>query len=203
MGTGDAELTLDGVPGAVKDQVEAGLQQHKDEASKEIRDNASIPGVWTIVFGLLAAVGAVLLLIRRFPGIGALVVTVAGLAATIAVIVFVSDPASAVGMKSDGDFPPDADVSTGFGLWLALLGALLGLLAGVAAVLLNLMPDKFDDAKPAAPGQFGGRPQGGPQQFGAPQQGYQQPGHPQQGGYPPQPGYPQQGFGPQSGGPQG
>jgi len=233
MGTGDATVDIDTseFPDEIADQIRDEVEKQNIGLSGEIEDNASKPGIWTIIFGVIVAIGAILIAVRRFPGVGALLALAAGLAATIATIVFVIDPAGAVGAN---DIPDGADVSAGIGLWLALVGALLGLLAGAAAVAVTLRPAQFDDAAPAqlgAPGGFGPQGFGGPQApggqapqgFGGPQappapQGFGQPqapggqaphgytGQPPQGqppqGQPPQ-GQPPQGQPPQGQPPQG
>jgi len=205
-GMGSGDVTLEGMDdsGFGTDSITAQMEQ-------SIEDEAAKNGIWTLIFGILILAGGALIAVRRYPGIGAAVVGVVGLASTIAAIVFVADPAGAVG---DGD-TGDVDVGAGVGLWLVLVGALLGLLAGAAALAVTLRPAQYDDAAPAplaAPG-FGPQGFGQPQGFGGPQapQGYGGPqapqapqgfGQPQAPGAPGPQGYtgqPPQGFG----GPQG
>ncbi|MGI6798225.1 hypothetical protein [Gordonia sihwensis] len=210
MGSGDASLYVIEAPDIARAAMENQISAQEDSFSSDADEKAKKPGIWMIVFGVIVAVGAVLLLIGRYSGIGALVAAVGGLAATIAGIVFVADPTGAVGMKTSSEMPPGAELGAAYGLWLVLAGALVTLAAGAAAVLFTIRPGLFG-GKPAAgaagPAQSFGQPQygqpqpPGPGHYGQPQQGYgQAPGGfppPQPGPYPPvqppQPGaYPQQ-----------
>ncbi|MFM9377675.1 hypothetical protein [Gordonia sp. VNK21] len=223
MGSADANVDLDtsGLPPEIAEAAENELGNESLGDASEIEDRTKSPGIWTIILGVIVAIGAILIGVRRFPGIGAVIALLGGLAATIATIVFVSAPADSVFKSSPRS---GIDVSAGIGLWLALAGALLGLLAGAAAVAVTLRPAQFDDAAPAqlgAPGGFGPQGFGGPQApggqapqgFGGPQappapQGFGQPqapgGQAPQGytGQPPQ-GQPPQGQPPQGQPPQG
>lgn len=162
-----------------------------------LEDSSKSPGIFMLILGVLIIAAGVLLIINKFPGIGAVVATVLALIATIMALVYLFDPANAVlddaGDSSIGD--------AGFGLWLVTIGALAALVAGGLSILLALK-------SPAGPPPS--IPNHGPPP-GQPGQGYGQPGqvygqHPgqfggyggQPGGYPPQQpgGYPQQQPGP-------
>lgn len=166
----------------------------EDQLKEQMNDSADtkMPGIWTVIFGVIVGIGAALVFVRKFPGIGGVLIAVGGFAATIASIVFIADPIGAVAKDTSSK---DSEVfSAGYGLWLVLVGSLLALLAGAAMLALTLAPSKFDDT-PAAPVGFGGP---GPQYPGQQYPGQQHPG--QQAQYPGQqyPGQP----GPQSPGQQ-
>lgn len=176
MGSVDTDLQMHNAPAGFED-----MMNQSDSANEDTK----MPGIWTVIFGILVGAGAALMLLRRFPGVGALLTVVGGLAATIASIVFIADPIGAVAKGTTGQ---DRELfSAGYGLWLVLIGSILALLAGAAMLALTLAPAKFDDAAPApggfgGPGQFPGQPPfpGQPQaQFG---------GQPQQQPFPGQPG---------------
>lgn len=181
MGSVDFEMNIADAPDGFDDMF------NSDEGRAEAEDDTGMPGIWSVIFGVLVAAGAVLVLIRKFPGIGGVITAVGGLAATIAAIVFISDPIGAVTTRPIGDGAGD-DFSAGLGLWLVLVGAIFALLAGAAMLALTFAPDKFDDAAPSAPAGFGGPgsapfgSQPGPAQHqagqypGAPHQGPQNPG---------------------------
>ncbi|WOC12810.1 hypothetical protein [Gordonia sp. MP11Mi] len=201
------ELSINGVgsyatdvdvdlPGGMPDSIADEVRKSADEGFAEGSDDGpGSPAVWTIIFGVLLIVGGALIAARRFPGIGSIIVAVAGLATTIATIVFVANPLSAFGGDMSDMDEGGADVSAGYGLWLTLVFSLVALVAGALAVLMTVAPEKFGtSSRPAGPGfggpqqQFGAPPQAG---FGQPQSGQPQPGQPapgqQQGGFPPVP----------------
>lgn len=158
----DVDVNLpSGVPDSVASEIRKGADQGFAEGAD---DGPGSPAVWTIIFGALLIVGGALIAARRFPGVGAIIVAVAGLATTIATVVFVADPLGAFGGDM-GDME-GADVSAGYGLWLTLVLSLVALAAGAVAVLLTVAPGKFGTPSPQA-GQGFGAPQ---QAFGAPQQ---------------------------------
>ncbi|WP_341267901.1 hypothetical protein [Gordonia malaquae] len=206
-GLGNADVSTDvNLPGSLPDSVKDEILRSAptaDELNSD-EDGPGKPGVWMIVFGVVLIVGGVLIVVRKFPGIGAVVATVAGVAATITAIVFVADPIGAFGgtMK---DTPAGAGVDSGasYGLWLTLLASLAALAVGGLAVLMTIAPEKIGgsragglptgNAVPGAPGFA----QPGPAQPGsvppaAPNYG-QQPAQPN---YEQQPGQPQGGFPP-------
>ena len=188
MGSVDADTDFE-VPDELagfmsEEEMRAQMNESADAETK-------MPGIWTVIFGVIVGIGAVLVLVRRFPGIGAVLIALGGVAATIASIVFIADPIGAVAKNTSAE---DRELfSAGYGLWLVLIGALLALLAGAAMLALTLAPAKFDDAGSApagfgGPGQYPGRQPfpGQPQNFGQ-QPGGQFPGQPG-GQYPGQPG---------------
>ena len=205
-GLGDADVSTDvDLPGSLPDSVKDEILKSAptaDELNSD-EDGPGKPGVWMIVFGVLLIAGGVLVVIRKFPGIGAVIAAVAGVAATITAIVFVADPIGAFGGTMN-DTPAGAGVDSGasYGLWLTLLASLAALAVGALAVLLTVVPEKFGGSRagamfagPAAPGGAPGFAQAGPAQPGpvppgAPNLGQpnygQQLGQPQ-GGFPPVP----------------
>lgn len=183
------------------------------DLGKLLEDSSKSPGIFVTILGVLIIAAAVLLIINKFPGIGAIVASVLGLIATIMALVYLFGPANAV-LEGAGD---SGIGDAGFGLWLVALGSLAALVAGGLSVFFALTAPA--GTPPGNPGNLGyGQPQGQPgqgyghQQPGQPQpgqgyghqqpgQGYghQQPGHPQPGQ--PQPGQQQPGqFGGYGGG---
>ncbi|MCK0439525.1 hypothetical protein MUG78_08625 [Gordonia alkaliphila] len=104
-----------------------------DQEASEGEEHTRMPGIWTVVFGALIAVGAVGLLVQRLAGASAFLVSLVALAALLAVIVFFTDPLAAVTSGSIGD-SASGDFAAGVGLWLVLIGAVLGLVAGAVSV---------------------------------------------------------------------
>ena len=166
----DVDISMpDGVPDGLIDE----SQIDPDQSGG---DGPGSPAIWTIVFGVLLIVGGALIAVRRFPGIGAIIVAVAGLATTIATIVFVADPLGAFG--GDMGDVDSSDASAGYGLWLTLVLSLIALAVGAAAVLGTLFPEKLGGPKsPVGPG-FGPQPGFGPAQ--PPNFGQQPPNYGQQ-----------------------
>ena len=173
-----------------------------DEFESNMEDETSASGGWTLAFGILAILSAVPLLIRKFQSAGAIGATAFGFAASICAIVFVASDGKGV-LDVRGASAKDLEsVHTGYGLWIVLVGSILLLLAGVFALALALLPEKFGATPVPAYGAGYGAPQTG---YGQPQgTGYGQPqnygyGDPQQPGYGTggqqggQPGYPQPG----------
>ncbi len=218
-GLGNSDVSTDvSLPSSVPDSVKNEITSSAPSAD-ELNNGSDGPGkpaVWMIVFGVLLIAGGVLIVVRRFPGIGAVIAAVAGVAAAITAVVFVADPVGAFGGKlKDAPSGANLDSSVGIGLWLTLLVALVALAGGAVAVLLTVAPDKFGGS-PAAPTGFGapvpgtggfgqpGQPQPNFNQQNFNQPNFNQPG-PAQGGFPPaappqQPGqYPQQGQQPPQG----
>ncbi|MCF8588522.1 hypothetical protein [Gordonia liuliyuniae] len=182
----DVDVDLpDGIPDSIADDVRTSADEGFAEGAD---DGPGSPAVWTIIFGVLLIIGGALIAARRFPGIGSIIVAVAGLATTLATIVFVADPLGAFGGDMGDMDGGGAEASAGYGLWLILVFSLVALVVGALAVLMTVAPEKFGTAsRPAGPGvgaphQFGAQQPG----FGQPQPGQPAPGQPQ-GGFPPVP----------------
>lgn len=183
------------------------------ELEQLLEDSSKAPGIFIVILGVLIIAAAVLLIINKFPGIGAAVATVVAVIAMIMSLIYLFAPANAV-LDDAGD---SGIGDAGFGLWLVTIGSLAALVAGGLSLFLALTsPAGTPPSNRAAPGygssqgqpygqqpgQGYGPPQGQPgqgwgQQPGQPGPGYGQPGQgfgQQPGGYPPQQpgGYPQQ-----------
>lgn len=198
MGSVDMDAAISGGTESMQDAID---EEFSASAQDEAEDDTGAPGIWTVIFGGLIAVGGAVLLSRRFPGVGAGLTVLGAVAAVISAIIFVADPVGAVVTGDIGD-TGEANVAVGAGLWMVLVGAILALVAAAAMLGLTLAPGTFDGAPAtggAGPAGFGPQPGGFPPQQGGfpPQQGGfppQQGGFPHQGGFPPQPGdYPQPG----------
>lgn len=194
----------DSIPSSTKDEIEANAAKEFDSESQD-GDGPGSPAVWTIIFGALVVIGGAMIAVRRFPGIGAVVVAVAGLASTIAAIVFVADPLGAFGGNMGDMEGGTADTSAGYGLWLTLILSFVALVGGALAVLMTVAPEKLGGSRagalPAGPTVPGGAPGFAPgtanygQQPAQPNYGQQPPAAPNygqqqgqpQGGFPPVP----------------
>lgn len=158
------------------------------ELEQLLEDSSKAPGIFIVILGVLIIAAAVLLIINKFPGIGAVVATVVAVIATILSLIYLFAPANAVlddaGDSSIGD--------AGFGLWLVTVGALAALVAGGLSVFLALTsPAGTPPSNRPTPNY--GPPQGHPgQSYGQPGQGY---GPPQGQGWGQQPGQPGPGYG--------
>ncbi len=163
MGAVDTHLQINDAPAGFEDMM------NQTEASD---DETKMPGIWSVGFGVIVVAGAALFLLRRFPGIGALLTAVGGVAATITAVVFVTDP---IGAVAKGVTSEDREIfAADYGLWLVLAGAVLALLAGAAMLALTLVQGEFDDEPPVtAPFGGPGYVPGQPQQFGGPASGQQ------------------------------
>ncbi|MGB3709163.1 hypothetical protein [Gordonia sp. (in: high G+C Gram-positive bacteria)] len=188
MGSGTADMEVANVPAGLENAINKQMAKGEQDFVDSAAEKSKKPGIWTVVLGLVVAAGAALLMIGGLSRIGALVTALGGLAATIAAIVFVSDPEGALGMKDQSSQAEDFSSGAGWGLWLVLLGALLALAAGGLAVATLARSGRASRA-PAVAGAPGAYPDQ-PQQFGQvppSQPGEFPPAPPQQGGYPPQP----------------
>lgn len=205
----DSELASVSVTGMGSVSLDSGPETSGGpDLEKLLEDSSKSPGIFVIILGVLIIAAAVLLIINKFPGIGAVVASVVGLIATIMALVYLFGPANAV-LEDAGD---SGIGDAGFGLWLVVLGSLAALVAGGLSVFFALTsPAGTPPSSPGIPGY--GQPQGQPGQgygqqqgqfggYGAGQGGYpqQQPGQgygqPQPGqgyGQPQQPGQPQPG----------
>ena len=95
-------------------------------------------GVFTLILALIAGVvcGAAVFLSRqqpRLPFIAGIVAVVAGLLSLLVAIIDIVDIS---GRGDDYGFGNIADVSVGFGLWIALIAAILVTAAGAAVIVL-------------------------------------------------------------------
>lgn len=203
-GLGGVSLDFDSskVPSEYRDGAQESFDDGKAETEERLEEDTEAGGGWTLAFGILAILSAVPLIIRKFQSFGAIAVTAFGLAATICAIVFVASDGRGVVDKAELSDDDIEAISTGYGLWIVLVGSILLLLAGVFALALALLPEKFGATPAPAYGAGYGAPQTG---YGQPQgTGYGQPqnygyGDPQQPGYGTggqlggQPGYPQPG----------
>ncbi len=147
------------------------------ELEQLLEDSSKSPGIFTLILGVLIIAVAVLLIINKFPGVGAIVATVVGLLATIMALVYLFAPADAV----LGDAGDSGIGDAGFGLWLVTIGAVVALIAGALSIVLALK-------SPTGPPAGLGTPVYGPPQGQPGQPHGQQPGQ----GYGPPRGYGQQ-----------
>ncbi|SEB79982.1 hypothetical protein SAMN04488550_0818 [Gordonia malaquae] len=157
------------------------------DAEREQEQDTDAPGAWTIVFGIVLGLAATALVARRFQPMAAFVAVLVGFASFITATVFFSDPVSAVFESWVDTSDAGAYFDRAYGIWFVFLGSIVALLAGVAALALVLLPEKF---RPEAPRGFHGPL---PTQFGMqqpfptaphPAQRYQPGGPPQYGQVP-------------------
>lgn len=172
--TGTGSVSIDaGGSNARPDQVAV--------AEARAEEDTSAPGLYTMVVGVLVVGAGAALIVNIFPAIAALTGAVLGVIAVVMVLIFISDPGSAV---VSGDAGDTSEVSVGWGLWLVTVGAFAALVVACLGTYLALT------AKPGIPAAGPGHDQPPPPAYGAPQQqpdGYGQ--APPQGYGPPQQGY--------------
>ncbi|WP_143965298.1 hypothetical protein [Gordonia zhaorongruii] len=143
--TADTEVRLpDAIPAVVRDGMEERVAADASDVENR-EDGPGSPATWTIVCGVLLIAGGALMALRRFPGIGAVIAALAGLAATCSSIAFVADPLGAFGGNMTGENSgADLQYSAGYGLWLTLIASLVALAAAALAVAVTLAPGRSD-----------------------------------------------------------
>ncbi|SEE56603.1 hypothetical protein SAMN04488550_4553 [Gordonia malaquae] len=113
------------------------------DAEREQEQDTDAPGAWTIVFGIVLGLAATALVARRFQPMAAFVAVLVGFASFITATVFFSDPVSAVFESWVDTSDAGAYFDRAYGIWFVFLGSIVALLAGVAALALVLLPEKF------------------------------------------------------------
>lgn len=129
MGSVSLDLEVTGAPEGFGD-----VSSYLEHSASDAEDDTRMPGLWTVAFGAVLALGAVLLLTGRSGRVGAALAAFGGLGALIAAAVFLADPLGAVTVGTIGDSASD-DFTAGVGLWTVLAGALFGVAAGATSVV--------------------------------------------------------------------
>jgi hypothetical protein len=117
----DLSISVTGM-GVVSLEVSAGRAEvlgGEAEATADLEEHSKSPGIITVVLGILIIVSAVMLVINRYPGIGALAAAGLALIAVFMSLEYLFAPGSAV-LEGTGD----AGIGyAAVGLWLVTLGA--------------------------------------------------------------------------------
>lgn len=131
-GSGEFSQTIDHAPDYVREAMDADVALKNGEFSRK-RTNS--PGDWTLYAGVLVAAGAIVVLLGRYARIGAIAALIGALALTAIAVVCVFDPASAVLKDTVSAMPPGWESGVGWGLWLALAGAVVAVVSTGIAVI--------------------------------------------------------------------
>lgn len=115
-------------------------EAQRAQMESHLEDLTVAAGGWTLVFGVLAILGAVPLLRRRAQGLGALGAFAAGAAATISAGVAVTT--SGAGVIDPGAFGGSFHASSDFGLWGVLSGSIALVIVGACAAALAVIPGR-------------------------------------------------------------